>query len=293
MGNREASVNYGWGSSAPKAGINDNNFSVRWTRKIVVPADGFYEYTVGGDDGYRLKIDDGPWIADNWSTHSYQEESGTVELSAGCAHTVVMEFFEQTGTAEARLSYGTTPVQLDCPNDGDAQWRGDYYNDTNYSRDRTDWRRYRFSRFSDEVDFNWGNGSPNRNRLGNDTYSIRFSKTINLESPGLYQFDGGGNNGYRLYVNGQAVFDNWGNPTYQESNGQIQIDDRCGVELVYEFYENVGSASVWLGNPVQISCSRRRDEFSGVQLGCIAPPRPLIHIPACRRPSPPRDLSAL
>jgi len=98
----DSEINFDWGSSAPASGLPADNFSVRWTRTLTLPA-GTYTFTTVSDDGVRLWLD-GVRIINNWSTHSTTTNTATRTLTAG-VRTIRMEFFERSGLAVARLSW--------------------------------------------------------------------------------------------------------------------------------------------------------------------------------------------
>jgi beta-glucosidase len=89
---------------ADKALPNDN-FCVRWTGQLLPPASGRYEMTVGADDGFRLFID-GKQIIDNWQINSrMQSKSAFVDLQAGRAYDIKLEYFDNIRDAEVRLAW--------------------------------------------------------------------------------------------------------------------------------------------------------------------------------------------
>jgi hypothetical protein len=197
-----------------------------------------YRFTVGGDDGYRLKVN-GAWVVDEWNDHSYQTTTVDVELQSGCSNEIILEFYENGGDARATLEYVPVSVVQACSGSEDASFRGRYYDSTNLTQ-------YEFERNDDVIDFDWGNGSPNESRLGNNTFSIRWDRKVHLPSPGTYRFTMGGDDGVRLRVNGDWVMQDWSNHAYREQSVDIQIIDRCGVDIRMEYYENTGQARVKL-----------------------------------------------
>jgi beta-glucosidase len=89
---------------ADKALPNDN-FCIRWTGQLLPPTSGRYEIAVGADDGFRLFID-GKQIIDNWQINSrMQSKSAFVDLQAGRAYDIKLEYFENIRDAEVRLSW--------------------------------------------------------------------------------------------------------------------------------------------------------------------------------------------
>ena len=102
---RDEAVDFNWGSGSPGTGVGSNNFSVRWTGKLVVPSTGAYQFQTESDDGVRLTVN-GQRLVDNWTDHSPMlNTSGTVNLVAGQQVDVVMEYYENGGGAVARLRW--------------------------------------------------------------------------------------------------------------------------------------------------------------------------------------------
>jgi hypothetical protein len=66
-------------------------------------AGGSTTFTLGSDDGSRLYID-GKLVLDQWKLQSYATESLTTTLKAG-PHTIVVEFYENYGSAAVTLSW--------------------------------------------------------------------------------------------------------------------------------------------------------------------------------------------
>jgi beta-glucosidase len=89
---------------ADKALPNDN-FCIRWSGQLLPPTSGRYEIAVGADDGFRLFID-GKQIIDNWQINSpMQSKSAFVDLQAGRAYDIKLEYFENIRDAEVRLAW--------------------------------------------------------------------------------------------------------------------------------------------------------------------------------------------
>jgi gliding motility-associated-like protein len=80
-----------------------DEFSIRFKMQKVFTA-GTYTFTVGGDDGVRLLIDNVP-VAGSFSTHSYTQYTGTVCLTAG-SHDLVIEYFEHQVISHVSFNYG-------------------------------------------------------------------------------------------------------------------------------------------------------------------------------------------
>lgn len=97
-------LNFDWGTGSPgsSCGIGVDRFSVRWTRSVNFAARN-YIFTVTGDDGVRLWIDD-QMVLDKWIDQAPTTYTvGPLALSGN--HTLKMEFYENGGGAVAKLSW--------------------------------------------------------------------------------------------------------------------------------------------------------------------------------------------
>jgi len=88
----------------PVPGLGSENYSVRWTGTIRVPADGKYTFLANADDGIRVLLD-GRKVLDDWSPHGARLSNATVTLSAAGTHTVVVEYFQGGGGAIAQFGW--------------------------------------------------------------------------------------------------------------------------------------------------------------------------------------------
>lgn len=102
----EPAIDANWGNHSPASGvINPSQFSTRWTRTLTL-APGRYQFMATTDGGVRLWINNQSLI-DQWASHPSQSFTARVDLPGG-ATLVRMEYFANTGTAAARLTW--TPV---------------------------------------------------------------------------------------------------------------------------------------------------------------------------------------
>lgn len=82
-------------------------------------------------------------------------------------------------------------------------WYGEYWNNTTQSGLPA------VVRNDASINFNWGFGSPDPSRIFADNWSARWSRAINFEG-GIYRFGVQADDGFRLYVDGNLVIDNYG-----------------------------------------------------------------------------------
>jgi uncharacterized protein YraI len=104
----DVNIDFNWGDNSPAPSINKDNFSVRWTRTLVLPA-GKHKFTTRTDDGVRLWVNN-QLIIDRWVPQSLTTKEAEIDLFGGPV-TIKMEYFDRTGGAEAHLSWVkvTTP----------------------------------------------------------------------------------------------------------------------------------------------------------------------------------------
>ena len=102
---RVEGVDFSWGSGSPGAGVNADNFSVRWTGTVAATTTGNYRFQTRSDDGVRLWIN-GTQVVDNWTDHApTNNNSGNVSLVAGERYTVKIEYYERGGGAVMSLRW--------------------------------------------------------------------------------------------------------------------------------------------------------------------------------------------
>ncbi len=98
----DEAVNYDWGMSNPAPGVPADDFSARWTGKLVPAVSGKYRFGATADDGLRVYLD-GKLIAEDWTQHAPTTVTGEVTLEAGKSYDVKMEYYEGRIGAVARL----------------------------------------------------------------------------------------------------------------------------------------------------------------------------------------------
>ena len=105
----DAAIDFDWGGGSPGPGIPADNFSARWTGKVMLSA-GTYAYSLTVDDGSRVWVD-GVLVLDEW-----HESGGATYLFkailSGGSHTFVVEYVEVAGTANIRLDATTSEVAV-------------------------------------------------------------------------------------------------------------------------------------------------------------------------------------
>ena len=98
----DPTVDFDWGEAGPTEDISPDSFSVRWEGQVVAPANGTFTFFTQTDDGVRLWVNDQQLI-DEWVNEAVTEWSGQIALKKGHKYPIVMEYYENTSAAIARL----------------------------------------------------------------------------------------------------------------------------------------------------------------------------------------------
>jgi hypothetical protein len=132
-----------------------------------------------------------------------------------------------------RNYYGATcepPPPVTPPN----VFAGQYY-------DNVDFTNLMMTRDDAAIDFNWGSGSPSPS-MGANTFSIRWTGDFDFTA-GNYVFQATVDDGVRIWVDGELEMDVWEDQpaTTYSFNRTMTAGSH---EIVVEYYENSGSASI-------------------------------------------------
>ncbi len=97
----EKEINYNWGLNAPLPGLGTDNFAVRWTKNMYLPA-GTHTFTFTGDDGFRVWVGN-LLIIDKWTDQTVTTASADY-VAAGGNVAVRIEYYDHFGQASAKFS---------------------------------------------------------------------------------------------------------------------------------------------------------------------------------------------
>jgi hypothetical protein len=101
----DAQVNFDWGTGSPNAALGADTFSVRWGGLLLVPETGTYVFSTLNSDGVRLYIN-GQLLIDDYLDQTTNWKDGTpVHLTAGQMVDLQMLYYENTGSAVAKLKW--------------------------------------------------------------------------------------------------------------------------------------------------------------------------------------------
>src|SRR5262245_17906116 len=103
----DSTINFEWASGLPDPSLPSDKFSVRWTGQIQPRYSESYTFYTYTDDGVRLWVD-GLLIIDKWVDQPPTEHSSRgIALTADRWYPIMMEYYENTGYAVAKLSWSS------------------------------------------------------------------------------------------------------------------------------------------------------------------------------------------
>jgi beta-N-acetylglucosaminidase len=243
--NGKLSEDFGLGS--PAAGkIGTDNFTAKYvTAKKLTP--GEYVIRTRADDGIRVYVD-GKLALDRWTSSDFNtEDSVKINVSSRTdqeaqqnpavkdMHWIEVVYLEKTGGS--KVEFDIAPYSQVKSTDG---WVGEIYPNTNLSGNPVIIGGEGALASLNEINFNWGNESPQR-LIGADNFSGRFTKKLQVDQPGTYQFKLWADDGVRLYVDGKKVIDSWqaSGGGLREASVQLSAGNH---EVKIEYYEGNGNA---------------------------------------------------
>lgn len=99
----DKAVNFDYGYSGPFKDFPTDKFSMRWSGVYVPEKDETLKIGVGGDDGYRLYVNDSI-VTGHWGNHSFSERVVNYEVKAGKEYRFRLDYFDSSGGAKVTLS---------------------------------------------------------------------------------------------------------------------------------------------------------------------------------------------
>lgn len=108
----DTKIGFDWKDAAPAAGLPADGFSIRWTGVFVPKSDCTVDFSMRGDDGYRLFLDGSEVLAD-WGNHSVTSRKGSVALEAGRKYDLRIEYFDNASLAEVSFGYAVSDSRED------------------------------------------------------------------------------------------------------------------------------------------------------------------------------------
>ncbi|MFT4094583.1 MAG: glycoside hydrolase family 3 C-terminal domain-containing protein, partial [Niabella sp.] len=140
------------------------------------------------------------------------------------------------GAGRYDSSYKVIPSKY-LSNDGKPGLKAEYFNSGDLRG------RPAVIRTDNEIDFKWTLYAPD-NQLNNDFYGARWTGFITPPASGNYKIGLEGNDGYRLYINGELIIDNWQKLSYHTILKEYRFEAGKSYAVKIEFYETNGNGMI-------------------------------------------------
>jgi beta-glucosidase len=102
------------------------------------------------------------------------------------------------------------------------------------------------TRVDRRIRFEWGDSAP-ASGMPADDFSMRWTGKIRVESDGEYQFFVQGDDGFRLFVNGEKIIDEWRDQAAIQKEAKIALKAGTLADIKLEYFEHAGNAQVSFG----------------------------------------------
>jgi glucose/arabinose dehydrogenase/single-stranded DNA-binding protein len=223
----ETQINNDWGAGGP-AGLPVDGFSATWSGQFTFSA-GTYTFSATADDGVRVYVD-GTAVIDQWKDQGATTYVGQKVLTAG-AHTVRVDYYENTGDAVAKASWQAVTTGSTCPT---GQFEAQYFNNTAMTGSPV------VDRCEPQINNDWGTGSPAAG-VNADNFSTVWQGAFSLQAA-TYTFTATADDGIRVYVDGSLVINQWKDEAPTTFTGQVPVT--AGTHTIrVEYYEHTGGAT--------------------------------------------------
>ena len=113
--------------------------------------------------------------------------------------------------------------------------QGEYFNNIQLSGEPV------ITRVDHQVDFSWTLYSPDP-KINYDFYSVKWTGKLKAPATGNFKIGIEGNDGYRVYLNGKLIIDNWKSQTFTTKlvNYHLEKDKEYNIRI--DFFESQGYA---------------------------------------------------
>ncbi|MDP4179773.1 MAG: PA14 domain-containing protein [Bacillota bacterium] len=214
-------INFYWpgGTSPYKEIRNDDSYSIRWMGQIKPEMTDQYTFYATRDNGVRLWIDN-KLIIDKWNAEWNVTDSGSIFLNGGKKYDIKIEYTNNSGNGKISLMWSNAmikrsivptsclfpstaklPVRAGIPGEGTGLSR-EYYDNSNLTS-------LKLTGTDQEINFNWGSGSPDKVIKQDGKYSIRWTGFVQPLFDEDYTFYINYDGGVRLWINDKLEVNDW------------------------------------------------------------------------------------
>ncbi|MFY0713220.1 glycoside hydrolase family 3 C-terminal domain-containing protein [Seonamhaeicola sp. NFXS20] len=127
-------------------------------------------------------------------------------------------------------------------------------------------------RVDKKIGFGWTLFSPHKD-LPYDWYSVRWTGKVKAPKTGISQIGIEGNDGYRLYLDGKLLIDNWQKQSYNTILKEFYFVEGREYDVKIEFFESAGNAKfkfVWDADVTQEWEQQIKDAVTAAEKSDVA-----------------------
>ncbi len=95
-----------------------------------------------------------------------------------------------------------------------------------------------------KVNHIWSAGGPDVEGIGKKNYSVRWSGYISVPASAYYTFTAGGDDGFRLLIDGTSLLDDWTASSYHSKSASKLFSKGKVYAVTFEYYQLEGDAMV-------------------------------------------------
>lgn len=142
------------------------------------------------------------------------------------------------GVALAEENYNAIAASyLSTTKDGKqvAGLKGDYFDNIKLSG------QPKVERIDKQIKFGWTLFSPHED-LAYDWFSVRWTGKLKAPKTGVFNIGIEGNDGYRMYLDGKLIIDNWQKQSYNSILKPFSFEEGKTYDIKIEFFEAAGNA---------------------------------------------------
>jgi hypothetical protein len=136
----------------------------------------------------------------------------------------------------SRFWNGVGPGQPIDPSAFGSSFDGRYFSDENLQNPVV-------SHQDTKLDFNWGGQSPIEGVSGTH-WSARWKGTFTPPETGMYQFKASADDGFRVFVDGKLIINDWSGHAIEEVTGYISLSQGQSVPVIVEYFQDAGGSEL-------------------------------------------------
>ncbi len=107
----DPAIDFQWNSLPPASGVNDDNFSVRWTGKLQAPESGKYALGIRANGPVRVWLDNN-LVIEETANRRTRNETKEIDFEAGRSYDIKVEYIENANHyAQAKLFWAPPGAQ--------------------------------------------------------------------------------------------------------------------------------------------------------------------------------------